>query len=482
MSEGQMRSSSVGILVAAPFYFFLNAITQGLVSPTADLDQAQQLLLSQDRAWGYGAQPPLYTWVVNFLFGFSGPNLGVLLGLKAFLLSLLMLGACQVSRQLGLSRTQEQAALLGFALIPQIVWEAQRDLTHSVLATVLGMWTLWAFLRLRRAAEIRDYILLGVLVALGILSKYNYLIFLASLLVAGLATPSFRPRVWCWGMILSLAIAVCALWPHLLWIVSHQDIATASAHKFKMADGFAPEGLASLGMAMLAYSVPLLLAAGLSRSKRAAPRETTEEQRFLRRLLVVVILLLGLIVFLSGTTNVKDRWLQPLLFFLPFFVASAVSVDVRIFGAIAALVLVLAAVILPGRTVWAEWSEKTSRPNLPYAVAFEEIRKDAGEPAVIMSDSELLAGNARLAFPESRIEVVRSPNDFDLAMMRSADKDVLWVSEADSENSWFARLAFQSEREGATMGWSEAPFLYVSKKTMRLNWCMIRNHSLKPPP
>lgn len=482
MNGGLARSSSFGIIVAATLYFFLNALTQGLVSPTADLDQAQQLLLSQDRAWGYGAQPPLYTWIVHTLFSLTGPSQAVLLGLKALLLGAMMLGAFLVARQLGLEGSRQQAALIGFAFIPQIVWEAQRDLTHSVLATVLGMWTLWAFLALRRVPQIRGYLMLGVLMALGVMSKYNYLIFMVALLLAGLATPSYRPRVWNPRMSLSLLVAVCILLPHLVWIVSHQDVATASAHKFKMDGGFTLQGLGSLGMAMLAFSAPLLLAAGLSRRKQNDQSGPTEERRILGRLLGVVLLLLALSVLVSGATNVKDRWLQPLLFFLPLFVASVVAIRIRMFSAIAIALLISVAVILPGRTLFAQWSGNVSRPNLPYAAGLDEIRREVGKPALIVSDSELLAGNARLAFPESRIERVLTPAGFQSLAERFAGKSVLFVSEGELDAGWFGKLVRQFESGDSIVRISETPLLYVPDKKFRMNWLLIRNDSMRKNP
>ncbi len=68
------RVSDLRIWLLASLYFALNALTQGWVSPTADLDQAQQLVLSQNWNLGYGTQPPLYTWLVNILFAITGPS------------------------------------------------------------------------------------------------------------------------------------------------------------------------------------------------------------------------------------------------------------------------------------------------------------------------------------------------------------------------------------------------------------------------
>lgn len=476
MNDGLARSASFVIPIAAAFYFFLNACTQGLVSPTADLDQAQQLILSQDMAWGYGAQPPLYTWIVHLLFSLTGPRLDVLLGMKAALLSALMLGAHQVTRQLELDGPRQRIALLGFAFIPQIVWEAQRDLTHSVLATVMGMWTLWAFLRLRHESGIYNYILLGVSIALGVLSKYNYLLFFLALLMAGIAAPTYRSRILSRGMLLSVLVAIFVLSPHLAWILAHPDMASASAHKFKMVNGLPLQGLVSLIAALLAFSAPLLLVAALSRSKQVAPRQPTEEQGLLGRLLWAVILLLALSVLVSGTTYAKDRWLQPLLFFLPIYIATFLAINARIFSVTAVALLTLVSVMLPGRTLLAEWSGKTSRPNMPYAAAFEKIRTETGKIGMVVSDGELLAGNARLAFPESRIAVVRSPQESESLARVVAGQDILFVSTGASDRGWFERMALEAGREQSTMRVSEAPLLYFPEQTLRMNWLMIRNY------
>ncbi len=138
------RVSDLRIWLLASLYFALNALTQGWVSPTADLDQAQQLVLSQNWNLGYGTQPPLYTWLVNILFAITGPSLWVLLALKSLLLSLLAAGILAIGRELGFDGRRQLMALAGLALIPQVIWEAQRDLTHSLLATLVASWTLWS--------------------------------------------------------------------------------------------------------------------------------------------------------------------------------------------------------------------------------------------------------------------------------------------------------------------------------------------------
>jgi hypothetical protein len=67
------------LLPAIGTFLLVNATSQWLVSGTADQDQAEQLLLSQGWALGYGAQPPLYTYLVKLLFQVTGVALWPLL-------------------------------------------------------------------------------------------------------------------------------------------------------------------------------------------------------------------------------------------------------------------------------------------------------------------------------------------------------------------------------------------------------------------
>jgi hypothetical protein len=55
--------------------------------PGLHFDEAEQEVWSQSLAWGYGVQPPLYTWLVWALFRVTGVSTVTLVALKATLLA-----------------------------------------------------------------------------------------------------------------------------------------------------------------------------------------------------------------------------------------------------------------------------------------------------------------------------------------------------------------------------------------------------------
>lgn len=398
-------------------YLLVNALGLGLMSGTADQDQAEQLLRSQHWALGYGAQPPLYTYLVKLIFSVTGPALWPLLLLKAILLSLLVGAVLAIGRELGFRRDQQLLGLCGLALIPQFVWEAQRDLTHSVLATTVAAFTLLQLLRLMRRATAGQFIGLGALVGLGLLSKYSFVVFLASLAISAFTIPALRQVLWRPALALAAAAALLVLAPHLSWMLQHSDQALAGLEKTQSMAGMAWKGLFSALKAAVAFLSPFWLVAlallwPQRRQLRLASPGTAPGQALLQRLPLVLVGVMLVFVLATGATRVKDRWFQSLLFYAPLSVASLAAPlsrrQLRWLVGAGLGAAGTAALLLPGRTALAGLTGKTSRPNypLPQLVAAireagtpPELGQPGGAPALIVASNGLIGGNARLVFP-----------------------------------------------------------------------------------
>src|SRR5262245_45301744 len=79
-------SSPSGFLLLLGGYFVLQIVLRLIISNTADLDESEQLLATQQLQWGYGPQPPLYTWLLFPLVKLLGPGILPLALLKNALL------------------------------------------------------------------------------------------------------------------------------------------------------------------------------------------------------------------------------------------------------------------------------------------------------------------------------------------------------------------------------------------------------------
>ena len=165
------------------------------LSPALELDEAEQMLWSQRLAWGYGAQPPLYTWLQVGVATLLGPGLLALAMLKMALLALTYWCLWRAAREVLPPRAAWWAAA-SLVWLPIMGWESLRDLTHTVLvcASVAATW--WLVLRQLQRPQPSGFVALGLVLALGLLSKYSFALFALALGLAVLSGRETRPLLW----------------------------------------------------------------------------------------------------------------------------------------------------------------------------------------------------------------------------------------------------------------------------------------------
>lgn len=409
-------------------YFAAHVLGRTLVSPALELDEAEQALWTQQLQWGYGAQPPLYTWLQWAVFQLLGVSVFSLALLKNALLALAYVSVWLAARAL-LPAALAVPAAASMLLLPQIGWEASRDLTHSVLLTTLAAATLAAVVALLQRPQPRLYLLAGVLVGLGLLSKYSYAGFLAVLLAALLAGRDTRAVLFNRWALAAVLVATLLVLPHLVWLAQHWALATAStADKLAVA---APvgrieglwRGLSTLALALLAFAGIWALAMGLlfgrgalrgwARWWRPAPVAAGRwnVQALWQRYFVALALLFVAMVVFGGVTRFKDRWMMPFLFLLPlaFFCAAPELAQHRGLARLRrglALLAVAVLVLLTARVPWHALRERPDELNQPVrelALALR-ARGYAGDGTIVAAD-RTLAGALRLQFPRARIAV-----------------------------------------------------------------------------
>lgn len=394
-------------------FIALNAFGLWAVSATADLDQAEQLVFSQAWQLGYSAQPPLYTWLVAAVFTLTGPQLGALLLLKAALLAGLVLLLDRLALRAGLSDPQRAVALAGLALLPQFLWEAQRDLTHSILAAVLSLAILLQALRARERGRVGDFLLLGGLAGLGLLSKYNLILLLVALLLAAGVSPAYRGLLRGPGPWAAVLVASAVLAPHLAWLAGHAGVAAGIEGKLNQADAAAWSGLGAVLLKAIAFLTPLWLFAlpWLWRAARARAWPESTAWRFLAVLFLAVLGVMAGFVLASGADRIRDRWYMPLLPYVPVLVAALAPVrPPRALLATGAGLMLVAVILLPLRTLMIDRTDRPVSVNEPFAVHFAGIAGATGAPALIYAENKFIGGNARLSFPAARVVTP----DFDL--------------------------------------------------------------------
>lgn len=418
-------------------YFSLQIVLRLFMPDSLDLDEAEQMFQSQWWMLGYGPQPPLYNWIQQFFFTVFGHQVLALTLFKNLLLfstwSLVYLVA---QRVLGSYRL---AALVTLSLIfiPQISWESQRDLTHSVLVTTLAILTLYQGLRLFENPALKNFLLFGLVVGLGCNAKYSYLLFVVALGLAALSLEDIRKQLWRPTLVLSALLAIAVCLPHWWWMAGNLDLASDSTLSKLMRPAeqsfltLRLEGLLSLVTASTQFIVlfVLIFAAFFLRPGSGNGGQRSVVERLILRYLLALLELFLVFILATGVNFIKDRWMQPLLLVTPlaaFLIWGRSSLAAhRGYATVALLFMALIPLLLVVRVTAVDLTGRPERLNLPYS-EFVAQGFPNESPALVVTERVRTAGNVKLQIPSATVLTAERPDLGDWVVPETGEVWVIW--------------------------------------------------------
>lgn len=187
------------------------------------VDEAQYWDWSRDLAWGYFSKPPVLPSLIRISTWIGGDSLTGVRWLVVLIWTLTPLVLCRLMRDMlrdsndldahscliaGAWAAALCSAMLAFALLGQV---------STTDGPLLFFWSLvmWSFWRAQQAPEqLTAWVLVGLFLALAILSKYTAMAAGASLVwLAWL----LRQRLIWRGLVLAFMVCALLLSPHLAW-------------------------------------------------------------------------------------------------------------------------------------------------------------------------------------------------------------------------------------------------------------------------
>lgn len=471
-------------------YFAAQFVVRILITPTLGKDDAEQALLAQQLLWGYGPQPPLYTWLAIGLFSILGEGMVALALLKNAILAATYILTYAIARRISGDAVVAAAAALSLMLMPQVAWESQRALTHTVLVTFGTALFTYALVRILQDGDWRHYALLGIAFAIGVLAKFNFPIIAIATLLAVLTMGRFRPRVLDRRFLLTVAIAALALWRPLLWILENQDATMRSAKKMVVTQTGSSltnyaVGLWDLFSGMITFMLPLLVVYGLLlfRTSLSAAGDAAERPFviLILRSIAIAFAVCAAMVFVFELTTIKERWMQPLLYGVP--IAAALWCAHRYTRRRFAIVLGAASfcafvvlIMVPIHTVVAPSFGRTNPLNVPYRDLADQIKAAGFEGGGIMAQSNPMGGNLILFFPGS---TVITPEKSNFAMPKNVPYLLIWRVRQDpampgNVQEIYKRATGQAPPDIAPR-YITADMLYSDTEKMRLGFVIVEN-------
>lgn len=411
-------------------YFAFEALLVSLISQGAGLDDAELASNVSFWNWGYGgSQPPLYTWITYALTQLFGLHFWLLQVIKFGLLASTFLAVYAGLRFLFVKPVVAAAAMLTLFLLPQLGWESQRALTHSIMGTAGSAWSFAAFGLFIRKPSWSRAVLLGLAFAAAVLGKYNGVLFLFSLIGGALFTPNVRSCLKNRYFPMAIITAIVAMMPALVFMFMHPSGVAERAGKFAIgksghffADrllGVGDFAVATLSFLSVALVVALVLAVlqKLFNAKVADNSIVVEDkaEKLLFHILVFGICLIIALVIVTGITNVKDRWLQPLLFLAPVYFTLLLThfgptlKYVRAYGQVGACAAIVVPFVLYFNIATAYNPLNPPVQLLDYAKLDHALRAE-GPFVMMLGHRPQLLGNLRLIDPSLKTLHSGSPS------------------------------------------------------------------------
>jgi 4-amino-4-deoxy-L-arabinose transferase-like glycosyltransferase len=388
-------------------------------TPNLAKNDVQEAIAAQSWAWGYHPRnPPLHTWLLMSSYALFGVRLAAHVFLRYALLGLTIAFAYLCGRRLVSHHTWAALGALSLSLLAPFAWTVHTALTHTLLLAAVNLAALWSLMRLTSKRRAVDYAVFGLIVAMGLLAKYSFALFLLPMLGATWLQPELRPalmdrRIW-----LSAGVAALALSPHALWMLEARfDFIGFLADKQR---SVTPqpywrdllEGLGALAYAALNFLIPLLLvfAAAFWRSFKAKPtHDAGPWERAIAQLVFLSLGLLVLDVMVLRATAFEQRYMMCALIAAPLWAWAWLerrAPSPRALAGFALGAIVVGLVVFAGLVGRAELEQRTCRRCWEEMAASElvsEVRFAGFVDGTIIADHYNVAGNMRLAFPNARI-------------------------------------------------------------------------------
>src|SRR3954469_6344574 len=186
-----------------------------LLSPNLNGGEAAQMLFGQSFQWGYQpGHPPLMTWLAWAVLTVSQGSRLALFLLREFLLTVGLIAFLAAARTVLADILR--AALATFFLLATfgVGWLLHWSNMDNVLLTTMCCLCLWAGTRALTCQRFADYLVLGAVTGLGVLTSYVFLLLPFGMAVALALTPELRARLKVQPLIPAAVIALLIVAPY----------------------------------------------------------------------------------------------------------------------------------------------------------------------------------------------------------------------------------------------------------------------------
>ncbi len=181
-------------------------------------DEAQYWLWSKDIDFGYFSKPPFLSWIIRVYTEILGSGFVSLKLLPSLVYLLIAWSIYNLLINTGLNKKESFSGCLIFLFIPAV------SFSSFIISTDLFLLLFWTLslnqlIKINNEQDLKNFILLGIFLGLGVLSKYAAIYFVICLLVLILIDKRFR-KVFLEnlsGFTLTFLSMLIIIVPNIIW-------------------------------------------------------------------------------------------------------------------------------------------------------------------------------------------------------------------------------------------------------------------------
>ena len=276
-------------------------------------DTLEAAYWGRDWALGYAKHPPVTTWLIDLTLR---TGLQPIFALMLFSQLTVMVTAFFVWRIARLFASRDTAALavLLYVVSPAATVYAAQLNHNSVLAP---FWVATAYMGLLYLEERRwsHAVLLGLVAGVGMLTKYEILFVLVSLLVIGAVTPRYRGAFTHPASYLAAFIFLLVIAPHVWWLELNRWPSLSRALGAEKIENMRALNLSGVNLILGLFTLfvtPCLILLATIRERRADEITDGPGHRMIPALLGFAPLAVLMLGALATMQVVKPLWVLPL--------------------------------------------------------------------------------------------------------------------------------------------------------------------------
>jgi len=309
-------------------YLCIHAILRVYLSDTYQLDDAEQIIRGQHFSLGYPTpQPPLYTWISWASFKIFGASLATLTLIKYSLIFITFIFIWKTGSLIFDQRKTNYLNFSAYLLMPSFAWHMHQGFTNTILLGLGISMTFYYLIKIMQDSELNNYIFLGISMAIGILGKYSFLIFLLLAFFSVIAISELRGKIQKKQLLVTLIVFVILISPHLTWLIDNFDLILVQIDKKLSISNSSIImakllSLKDLFLALVGFITPLIFSI-LFFMNHIEKRDFSPHDIgyiFLQSFYKFFSLSLIVLIIFYSMPHFKVRWLHPIMMIFPFFI------------------------------------------------------------------------------------------------------------------------------------------------------------------